>query len=95
MAFKPGESGNPNGRAKGSQNKATSEVKALALKHVPDAIKELARIASSSENDSARVSAIREILDRAAGKSAQAIGGTDDLPPIVAKIIHEYVRPES
>lgn len=70
------------GRPKGSRNKATADVKALAGKYSPAAIKELARLATEAESEAARVSAIKELLDRAHGKSVQAVehGGPDGGP---------------
>lgn len=70
------------GRTAGTPNKATADVKALAAKHGPDVIKELARLAKSAESEQARVSAIKELLDRAYGKSAQPVGGGDGTEPI-------------
>ena len=61
------------GRTKGTPNKATREVKDLAQRYAPDALKELARLAREAESESARVSAIKELLDRAYGKAPQAI----------------------
>lgn len=72
------------GRKKGVPNKATADVKALAQEHGPSAIKELARLASNAESEAARVAAIKELLDRAYGKSPQAVklGGDEDGAPI-------------
>ena len=61
------------GRTKGTPNKATADVKELAQQYAPAALAELARLATSAESETARVSAIRELLDRACGKAAQAI----------------------
>lgn len=61
------------GRPKGSPNKATADVRALAGKYAPDAISELARLSIEAESEAARVSAIKEILDRAFGKSPMAV----------------------
>lgn len=80
------------GRLKGVPNKATADLKAIAQKHTAAAIKELARLATSAESEAARVSAIKELLDRGHGRSSQPVGGADDLPPILTKIVHEYVR---
>jgi hypothetical protein len=72
-AWKPGQSRTKTGgRKKGTPNKATREVKDLAQQYAPDALKELARLAREAENESARVSAIKELLDRAYGKAPQA-----------------------
>ena len=69
------------GRVAGKPNKATSELKALAQTHTPAAMKELARIATNSESDAARVSAIKELFDRGYGRPAQAIIGGEDTDP--------------
>lgn len=66
------------GRTAGTPNKATGEIKALARTYAPDALKELARLATKAESEQARVSAANAILDRAYGKPAQAITGGDE-----------------
>lgn len=70
------------GRRKGSVNKATAEIREIASKYGPDAIEKLWAIAEKSDSDAAKVSAIREILDRAYGKPAQSmtIGGDAENP---------------
>ncbi len=57
------------GRRRGTPNKATAEVRALALTHAPAAVAELARLAVNAESEAARVSAIGMLLDRAHGKA--------------------------
>ena len=63
------------GKKPGSKNRATAEQKGtfaeIAKRHAPAALATLAKIAKSSENDSARVSACNAILDRAYGKPPQ------------------------
>lgn len=61
------------GRPAGAPNKATAEVMALAQQYTEDAVKELARLALHAESEQARVSAIKELLDRGYGKSKQAL----------------------
>lgn len=61
------------GRTKGVPNKATAEVKALALQYTPAAIRELARLSKKAKSEQARVAACREIIDRAVGRPPQAI----------------------
>lgn len=61
------------GRTKGTLNKATEEVRELAKKHGPKAIKELSRLVTEAESEQARVSACKELLDRAYGKAPQAM----------------------
>ena len=67
--FKKGEPRPANaGRKRGIPNKATADVKALAQSYAPEAVKELARLALNAQSEQARVTAIKEILDRAYGK---------------------------
>jgi hypothetical protein len=54
-------------------NKVTAEIKALAQQYAPASMKELARLALKAESEQARVAAIKEILDRAYGKSPQSV----------------------
>ncbi len=68
---KPGE--RRGGRQKGTPNKATADVKALAQQHTPEMISELVRIALNAESEQARVAAIKEVLDRGHGKSRQSL----------------------
>ena len=68
------------GRKKGTPNKATKEVRALAQEYGEAAIAELARLMTQAESEAARVAAAREILDRAYGKSPQAIVGDPNAP---------------
>lgn len=80
------------GRKAGTPNKLTADVKALACQYTPQAIAELARLATKAESETARVAAIKELLDRGHGKSAQpVVGGGDDAAPIVTRL--EIVAP--
>ena len=63
------------GRKKGVPNKSTAEIKELAQQYTAGALKELARLANEAESEAARVSAIKELFDRAYGKSPQAHTG--------------------
>jgi hypothetical protein len=68
-------------------NKATREITELVRQYVPAAIRELARLAKAAESETARVSAIGMLLDRAYGKPSQAIqhsgsAGTYDLTKV-------------
>jgi hypothetical protein len=64
------------GRKKGTPNKVTAEIKELAQKYGPEAIAELARLATNAESEAARVAACRELLDRGNGRAVQPIQGT-------------------
>lgn len=69
---KPGE--RRGGRQKGTPNKVTADVRALAQEYGPRAIATLASIMENEEQPApARVSAAKELLDRAYGKSPQPI----------------------
>ena len=81
------------GRRKGTPNRATAEIKALAQTYGPDAIDTLAEIMNDkAAPEASRVAAIRELLDRGFGKVPQAVGGTDDLPPIKTSRPFDYSR---
>jgi hypothetical protein len=81
------------GRKPGVPNKATAEIKELARQYGPKAIEELAIMAGllqvadrkPAENDTARMAAAKEILDRGYGKAAQAITGEGGEGPVLIK----------
>lgn len=75
------------GRSKGTPNKATADVMALAGNYADSAMRELARLATGAESEQARVAACREILDRAYGKPAQHVAhsGTVTLEGLIAQ----------
>ena len=81
------------GRKPGVPNKVTADIRAAAQQHGPAMIAELVRIATKSETDSARVSAIKEMLDRGYGKSAQPMTGEGGQGPILLNIKVEFVKP--
>jgi len=56
------------------KNEALAEAQELARLHVPDALEELARLARDAESENVRVSAIKEILDRAHGRPLASLG---------------------
>src|ERR1700751_4622804 len=68
MKFRKGVSGNPGGRPK-----VLGEVQELARQHAPSAIAELARLALKAKSETARIAAIRELLDRGYGRPRQAV----------------------
>jgi hypothetical protein len=80
-------------RAGKSTNKATNttnpapQSRALVSRHGPDAIAELARLSTTATPDSARLSAIGMLLDRAYGKPRQTLEHTgEDGGPIQVTI---------
>ena len=68
MKFPKGQSGNPGGRPK-----VLGEVQELARQHAPSVIAEFARLALKPKNETARIAAIRELLDRGYGRPRQAM----------------------
>jgi hypothetical protein len=67
------------GRKKGVPNKATAEIKALARKHGPEAIKEIVKLAKNAKTaEAVRLAAWGVVLDRAYGKARQVVSGDDD-----------------
>ena len=71
---KPGE--RRGGRKAGTPNKSTADIKALARKAAPVAIKELTRLATKAESEGTRVAAIKELLDRGYGRASKPLEHT-------------------
>jgi hypothetical protein len=68
------------GRQRGTPNKATAEVRGLAMEHGPAAMTELARLSTEAQSETARISACNTILERAYGKAVPGRLVTIDLP---------------
>ena len=90
---KSAANGKLGGRPKGSVNKATASIRELARKYAPDALEELSRLARKADSETARVSAIKELLDRAYGKSPQPMDGDGEGGPILVVNKIELVAP--
>jgi hypothetical protein len=69
MRFQKGNGGRP----RGALNKNVAEIKALAMESAPDIVRGLVELAKSSPNESVRVAASKELLDRAIGKATQHV----------------------
>jgi hypothetical protein len=67
----------PGGRPKGSPNIATRELKEAARAFSVDALNTIAEIMRSGENQTVRLAAAKELLDRGFGKSTQMVA-TDE-----------------
>jgi hypothetical protein len=75
------------GRPKGSVNKATADIRALAQKHGPDAIATLIEIMQNRiDTPAAQIAAAKELLDRGYGKSTQPIAGDLNGPPVKTEV---------
>lgn len=69
------------GRKPGSQNKATSQIRALASEHAETAIQTLVDLMQSGETPAAaRVSAAKELLERGFGRSGNYVSLNLDQP---------------
>jgi hypothetical protein len=76
------------GRKPGTPNKHTAEIRAVAQQYGPAAIAALAELSglapgTRAESETARIAAIKELLDRGYGKSAQPLSGDADAPPML------------
>ena len=67
------------GRKKGTPNKATTEMKALAQEYGAEAIKGIVDMARNSKQDATRLAAWKELIDRGYGKAVQGIELTGNL----------------
>ena len=67
------------GRPRHSPNKATRDIKAAAVEYTTEAIHELAKLAglkpgtSGAESEQARISALKELLDRGHGRPQHSV----------------------
>lgn len=81
------------GRPKGSLNKATADVKALAQNYTDAAMSALVEIMNSPEHPAAaRVSAASQILDRGYGKPSQAVEVDANIQATISEIRRKIVR---
>lgn len=77
---KPGE--RRGGRTKNTPNKVTATLKEIARRYTDEAMEALIGVVRSTESDAARVSAIKEILDRGYGRASTVLSGDEDGGPI-------------
>ena len=84
MKFRKGQSGNPGGRPK-----IVAEVQELARQHAPAAIAELGRLALKARNETTRMAAIRELLDRGFGKPRQGLDITPSTINPIQQLLDE------
>jgi hypothetical protein len=90
MTTKHGGKREGSGRKKGIPNKATADIKALAQDWGPGAVRKLAELAGlvkdkpGAQSETARITALGMILDRAYGKPPQIIGGDGHNPLRIA-----------
>lgn len=80
------------GRPKGSPNKATVELKALAREYTAEAVTKLVEILRTSDNPTAVISAANSLLDRGYGKPSTVIAGDEDGGPVRYEAVGWHVR---
>ena len=83
------------GRQKGTPNKATLDIKALAQEHGPELLGILVSLARDDETPhAARVAASKEVLDRGYGKPSQVLGSDPEnpLPEMPNRVEHVYIN---
>ena len=74
MAGRPKGLPKTGGRTKGTPNKLTADIKALAQEYGPEALETLAKLMRATKTPAAaRVAAAKELMDRGFGKSTQAV----------------------
>lgn len=79
------------GRQKGTPNKATAQLKAIAQKHTKAALDTLVIVMTTGESEQARIGAARELLDRGYGKPSQALTDADGGNlPIPTTVVHVH-----
>ena len=71
------------GRQKGTPNKATAEIKAVAQEYGAEAIETLAEMMRELADPKVRVMAANSLLDRGYGKPAQTLQGDPENPVAV------------
>lgn len=74
------------GRAKGTPNKATRDLKAIAREYTSEAMSTLVALLKRDDAPAAQLGAAKEILDRGYGKATQVIAGDADHPIVVTQI---------
>lgn len=61
------------GRKPGVQNRVSREVRQAAMQHADEAIKALCDLMTGAQNESVRLAAAKELLDRSCGRTPDAI----------------------
>lgn len=82
------------GRVKGVPNKATADVKALAMEYTAEAFEALIGVVRTTESDAARVAAIKEIFDRGFGKARQSLDVDANVQANITAITRRIIDPK-
>ncbi len=68
-------------------DEATAEIRAAIRAHVPEAIRELARLAHEAASEQARVAAINALIDRGYGDLKHAAEGDEGVHGITVRFV--------
>lgn len=79
--FQKGQSGNPGGRPR-----AVAAVRDAARKHTTKAIDTLVACLDAPAHNT-RVAAAIALLDRGWGRPSQAVGGDEEMPELIVRIV--------
>jgi len=88
IGSRPGE--RRGGRRKGTPNKVTADIKALAREYTAEAIEGLAELARNAKNEQTRHAAWNSLLDRGHGRPAQVVKGDGD-GTLPISVIHRVI----
>ena len=81
------------GRTRGTPNKATADIKALAGAYTDEGVKLMAAIMRDDPSGAVRVSAFHALMDRAHGKARQPLTGGDATDIALFPLVRvEYVK---
>lgn len=81
------------GKSKAPPDDATLAIRDAIRAYVPDAIRELARLAHEAASEQARVSAINALIDRGYGTLKAATDGDDAAHGITVRFVAPPDRP--
>jgi len=82
------------GRQKGTPNKVTADVRALAQDYGKEAIEKLAKLMADGESEQVQLAAARELLDRGYGKPTQVLGSDPEVPLLDRNFKVEFISAE-
>ena len=92
-AFRKGASGNPRGRPKGAQNKATREVKALAQGILEDPVVQ-ATLLNQAQRAKLAPAMMSLLFHYAYGKPKETVALEGGLEVLTIRIVDEYADPD-
>lgn len=90
--FQAGQSGNPAGRAKKTDEER--DLEALCRERTPDALAVIERIMTSGENERNQLTAAQIIIERGYGKPRQAVEHSGSLEHVISAVQYVIVDPQ-